>query len=65
MHLLRNLPRVLLDRLHALRRNMHGRNNTCRIAGVNARQLDMLHHRGHKSVGTVADGVRLTLQSVI
>ena len=65
MHLLRNLSRILLDGLHALLRDMHGRNDAGRIAGMNPGKLDMLHHSGHKSVGTVADGIRLALQRVI
>ena len=65
MHLLRNLSGIFLNRLHALLRDMHGRNDTCRIPGMDARKFNMLHHGRDKGMRTIADGVRLTFQGMI
>ena len=65
MHLLRDLPGVLLDGLKVLRVDVLRRKDACGVAGVDAGQLDVLHDRRHICVGSVADGVRLALQCVV
>ena len=65
MHFLSNLSGVLLDRLHILRRDVYGRDDASGVTGVNAGQLDMLHHCWNKRMGAVADGIRLALQGMI
>ena len=65
MHFLGDPAGVFLDGLHILRGNMPGRNDTRRVAGMHARQLYVLHHRRHKRMGAVADGIRLTFRGMI
>ena len=65
MHLLRDLPGVLLDGLHILQGNVYGGDDAGGVSGVDAGQLNVLHDRRHKGVGSVADGVGLTFHGVV
>ena len=64
MHLFRNLSRIFFDRFYIFLGNVHGRQDTCRVAGMYAGQLDMLHYRRNESMGSVTDGVGLALGSM-
>ena len=65
MHLLSDLSCVFFDRPDIFFGNMQGGDDTGRVAGVNSRQLDMLHHRRNKGMGAVTDGVSFTFQGMI
>ena len=65
MHLFGDLSGVFLDGCQLLVRDVLGRDHTCRVTGVDTCQLNVLHNRRYISVGTVADGICLALQSMI
>ena len=65
MHLLGDLSGIFLDGLQIFRGNVHGRNDAGGVSGMDACQLNVLHDRRHKGVGTVADGIRLTFHGVV
>ncbi len=65
MQLLSYLAGVLLNGLQMLAGDAHWRNDASRIAGMNARLLDMLHHCGHKGLFAVGEGICLRLQSIL
>ncbi len=61
----RDAARVFLDRFHVLVGKAHGRDDAGRIARVDARVLDVLHHRGHEGVLSVAQGIGFGLDRVL
>ena len=62
MHLFCDLACVFFDRLHIFFGNVHGRDDTGGVSGVDAGQLNVLHNRRYKCMVAVADGVSLTFQ---
>ena len=65
MHLLGDFPGVFLDGGHVLRGDVPGGDDAGGVPGVDSGQLDMLHHRGHKGVLPVADGIGLALGGMV
>ena len=65
MHFHGNFPRIILDGLQLLRRNMAGWNDAGTVARVDSGQLNMFHDSGHVCVRTVADSVRFTFHGVL
>ena len=65
VHLFGDLLCICLDRLKVLLADMKRRDDACGVAGMYARELDMLHYGRHESVRSVGDGVRFTLCRVI
>ena len=65
VHLNGDLSGVLLDCLYLLCGEILAREYACRIAGVYAGKLDVLHNSGNEAVLAVGDGVCLALGSVV
>ena len=56
---------VLIDRINVLRGDANGGNHAGGVAGVNAGQLNMLHHRRNKGVLAVGEAVGLHFDGIV
>ena len=65
MHFFGDFPRVFLNGFHIFIGYMHRRDNAGRVPGVDTCQLNMLHNCRNKSMGTIADSIRLAFQSMV
>ncbi len=65
MHFLGYFSSILLDRPYIFFRNMHGRDDACRVSGVYACKFNVFHNCGDKCVGAVTDRVSLAFQGMV
>ena len=61
MHFFCNLTGIFFNRLYILFADVYGRNDTCRVTGMNTGKLNMLHHCRNKGVCSITDGIGFTL----